>query len=781
MVSWDRTLVGRAGYYIRLAVSPKDPNEVLVTSSSLHRSTDGGQTFSDVRGGCGDCHDSWFDPTDADRYAVTGDGGLGITTNHGKSFLSVELPVAQMYHVALDDQNPYWVYGNRQDDGTMRGPSDAPDLPENVPAMRRGRFGYGGGSAFEWQHGLGGCESGFTLPDPADPDVVWATCYGNEVSRWDGRTRVAHSVSPWMHTLDSPPDALKYRCHWTPPLAIDPFDHNTVYYGCQVIFKTSDAGQTWSVISPDLSTRDPGRVVSSGGLVGDNLGQFYGEVVFAIAPSPMQKGLIWAGTNDGKVWLTRDGGGSWTDLTKNVAGLPVWGTVRQISPSAFDAATAYMAVDAHLMGDAKPYVFKTTDFGATWSRIDAGLPAGHPLSYVMTVAEDPNKAGVLFAGTGHGFFWSGDDGASWTALHAGLPAAPVSWIEVAKTPHDVVVSTYGRGIYILHDIAPLEQGYRGDVAAAANRLFQPSPGLRRARSGAATLYFSLAAAPRDSVSLQVLGPDGARVRTLRAAGRAGLNRVAWDLRYDGPTQVELRTVAPDNPRIWDEPRFKGKSTRPVTHWGIQQPQRQGPIVAPGTYQVRMALGGQTLSQPLVVLKDSTIAGSDADLAASTAAQLRVRAALDSTAAMTNRIEVLRKQIEDLRAAHAARPALEKELAKLDTRMLEVEHHFLSRSDMESDDKFFVEPYGLYLNLVWLSAEVGSGGGDVSGGADQRPTAASLALLAQREQELAAATADYRALMDRDLPAFNARMAGKLPAIGGAAPAAATTTTTSPRP
>ncbi len=773
VVSWDRTLIGRAGYYIRLAVSTKDPNEVLVTSSSLHRSTDGGQTFTEVRGGCGDCHDSWFDPTNADRYAVTGDGGLGITTNHGRTFLSVALPVAQMYHVALDERNPYWVYGNRQDDGTMRGPSDAPDMPANVPSMRRGRFG--GGSTFEWQHGLGGCESGFTLPDPTDPDVVWATCYSNEVTRWDGRTRVARAVSPWMHTFDSPPDALKYRCHWTPPLAIDPFDHNTVYYGCQVIFKTSDGGQTWSVISPDLSTRDPRYIVSSGGLVADNLGQFYGEVVFAIAPSKIQKGLIWAGTNDGKVWLTRDGGAAWSDVTKNVTGLPVWGTVRRIFPSAFDAGTAYMAVDAHLMNDPKPYIFKTTDFGATWSRISDALPSGHPLSYVMAVAEDPNKRGLLFAGTGHDFFYSPDDGATWTSLREGLPAAPASWVEVAKTQHDVVVSTYGRGIYILHDIAPLEQG-GGAAVVAGTKLYRPTPGLRRARSGEAMLYFSLPQAPKDSVQLQVLTADGAPVRTLKTAARAGLNRVAWDLRYEGPQQVELRTVAPDNPHIWDEPRFKGKATRPVMHWGIEQPQRQGPIVPPGTYQVRLALapdGAQT--EPLVVLKDSTITASAEDLAASTAAQLRVRAAIDSTASMANRIEVMRKQIEDLRAANPGRADVLKALDGLDTRMLAVEHRFLSRSDMQSDDKFFVEPYGLYLNLIWLSAEIGSGGGDVAGGADQRPTAASLALLSQREQELAAAAADYQTLMDRDLPAFNNRMAGKLPPIGGVVSVKVTTT------
>jgi hypothetical protein len=210
-----------------------------------------------------------------------------------------------MYHVAVDDQVPYYVYGNMQDNSTMRGPS--------VPSGGGGR-----GAEVGWDHGMGGCESGFTLPDPTNPDIVWASCYADEVTRWDAKAKQARSVSPYLHTLDSAPTQTKYRCHWTPPLAIDPFDHNTVYYGCQVVFKTTNSGQSWTVASPDLSTQDPSRIVSSGGLIGDNLGQFYGEVVFAIAPSTIQKGLVWAGTNDGKVWYTRTRGCEWTDVTKLV-------------------------------------------------------------------------------------------------------------------------------------------------------------------------------------------------------------------------------------------------------------------------------------------------------------------------------------------------------------------------------------------------------------------------------------------------------------------------------
>src|SRR6185437_5402099 len=314
-----------------------------------------------------------------------------------------------------------------------------------APAARGGR----GGAALAWQYAIGGCESGFTLPPKDDPDIVWASCYGNEVSRWDNKVGRARSVAPWIHTLDSEPNKAKYRCHWTPPLAIDPFDGG-VYYGCQVVFKTMDQGQSWKVISPDLSTQDPSKIVSSGGIVGDNLGQFYGEVVFAIAPSQIKKGLVWAGTNDGKLWYTTDGGatGKWTDVTKNITGLPAWATVSEIWPSTFDAGTAYVAFDAHLSDDFKPYIYKTADSGATWKKVSATLPAGNVLDYAKSVAENPNRKGMLFAGTGHAFFYSLDDGATWTHFNKSLPAAPVSWITVEPRYHDVIISTYGRGIFI---------------------------------------------------------------------------------------------------------------------------------------------------------------------------------------------------------------------------------------------------------------------------------------------------------------------------------------------
>ncbi|MFZ0332929.1 MAG: hypothetical protein WAN10_09465 [Candidatus Acidiferrales bacterium] len=756
VVNWQRTLIGRAGYYIRIAVSTGDDNEVYIANSGFFRSLDGGENFEEVPWG-GDNHDIWIDPKNPDRFALTNDAGLLITTVNGRGFHRVTLPIGQMYHVAVDNQIPYDVYSNMQDDGNMRGPSTSAG------------FAFGGGDQPDWDHAMGGCESGWTLPDLADPNIVWATCYGDEVTVWDAKTKMARSVSPWAHTLDSPPNDAKYRCHWTPPMAIDPFDNNTVYYGCQVIFKTSNGGQSWSVISPDLSTHDPSRIVSSGGIVGDNLGQFYGEVVFSIAPSPVQKGLIWAGTNDGQVWYTKTGGGNWTNVTKNISGLPAWGQISSIAPSSFAAGTAYVSVDFRLMDNRDPYIYKTTDFGQTWTQIGGGIPKSE-FSYVRVVTEDPNCQGLLFAGTGNALYYSLDDGENWKMFDTGLPHATVSWAVVQKHFHDLVVSTYGRGLYILDDIMPFEQMAK-EKSDSDVRFFQPRSAYRFTRGASAFLDYSLKSGSKEPVKLEILDASGTVIRTLKNPGRPGLNRAVWDLRYDSPTLIALRTAAPDNPHIWDESRFRGRDSRPITHWGIEGAQ-DGPLAAPGKYTVRLTVGGQTLTEPLTILRDPKAPGSDADIDASVKALLRIRDDITRTSDMVNRIEWVRKQLEDTEAMltsevadakaenkdGAKQAALLKSVQDMDTKMQNVEYSLIAKADANSDDKYYVSAYKVYLNLVWLNAEIGTGGGDVAGGADFAPTDTDMTLLEMYEKALAAATVNYRELMDKEFPAFNHSLA-----------------------
>ncbi len=781
-VSWDRRLIGRAGYYIRIRVSPDDPDHLLIANSTLWRSRDGGKIWVNGGGGCGDCHDIWWDTTPSmpGHYIVTGDGGMGIfgSPANPTGDTSVSLPIGQMYRVTVDQRSPYWVYSSRQDDGSMRIASDRPVVPQGVPSYAPppppppppgggfgrggrgggGRGGRGGGPAGPAQESMPSCESGFTYPEPNNHWFVWGTCYAAHVATYDAVADQRRSVSPWMHTLDSDPVGLKYRCQWSPPLAIDWFD-NSVYFGCQVVFRTRNRGQTWEVISPDMSTGDPERIRFSGGVVGDNLGQFYGAVVSAIAPSRHEQGVLWVGTNDGKVWISRDAGRNWTDLTVNVRMAP-WGIVRRIDASHHDAATAYMAVDYHLVDQRDPALYKTSDYGRTWSRIDATLPKGHPLDYTLSIAENPHRRGMIFAGTGHGFFYSLDDGRTWTQFKDRLPAAPVTWIEVPKNAPEVAVATYGRGIWILRDLWTLEHP---EVASSQDELtlYKPRPGTRTASGGTAAFVFSLRSAPASPITVEVLDAGGRVISTRQVQARAGMNETTWNLLHPAPDQPVLRSLPPDNPHIWDAGRWEGR-VRPVMHWGLGAASWQ-PRAAPGRYTVRMTLDGRQVSLPFEVWRDVTLPSTDDELVAGTRLQVDIVSAINEVANRINRIEIMRAQVEDLRSQQASNRELAQSLGGIYQRMYDTELHYLSRTEMHSDDKWYVEKYKLYMNLVWLLAEVGGSGGDVAGGVGYRPTDAALAVFADLLQRMAAAETDFMRLM-RDVEAFNQQFAGRLPAL-----------------
>jgi len=479
--------------------------------------------------------------------------------------------------------------------------------------------------------------------------------------------------------------------------------------------------------------------------------------------------LIWAGTNDGKLWYTKDAGSHWIDVTKNFKDLPPWGTFTQIWPSTFDPGTVYTAVSFHLMDDRKPYIYKSTDFGATWTKISGNIPSGHPLDYVLSFAGNPNKKGMLFAGTGRAFYYSLDDGATWTRFKDGLPPAPVSWISVESRFHDVVVSTYGRGLFILPNIAALEQTGSTAPQVTEARLLEPSPVFRQARSvfsqsGRSHFTFFLPAAPASPVDVEILNTAGKTIRKQQVAAHQGWNGVDWDLRYDPPTLVALKTTPAENPYIWDEPRFQGRDTRTITHWGIT-PQTGVPMAAPGKYQVRVTIDGKALTQPFEVLKDPAVATSLDDLGTSTETQVRIRDDITTTSTMVNQMEIWRKQIEDHVKAHASKADVVKALTDLNKKILDVELKLVSRSEMLSDDKYFPEAYKVYMNLIWLSGGVGMGASDEAGSIDYRPTDTQMKVLELIEKDLGAAAAAYDNLISTTIPAFNKLMSGKVAKIG----------------
>jgi hypothetical protein len=391
---------------------------------------------------------------------------------------------------------------------------------------------------------------------------------------------------------------------------------------------------------------------------------------------------------------------------------------------------------------------------------------------VRAVAENPNRKGMLFAGTGRSFYYSLDDGGHWTELSSGLPHAPATWVVVQKQFHDVVVSTYGRGLYVLDDITPLEQSsapvLSTDGTSLETRLFAPRPAYRWTQRGRALINYSLKSAPRaatasgpGSVQLQILDGEGKLVRDIRVTGREGLNRATWDLRYEPPRLVQLRTTPPENPHIWEEPRFRGQDTRPVTHWGLE-PAQVGPMVTPGKYTVKLTVDGQSSTQPIEIVRDPKVATSVADIDLSVRLQLRLRDDISAAADMINSIEVMRKQLEDLQKAYrndSSKAALLKQVTDMDKRLFAVEEKLLEPAQMTSDDKYFQQAYRVYMNLIWLNGEVGPGAGDVSGGADFPPTDTSVSVMESIEKDLNDVRTDYKRLMEQDVPAFNRALGG----------------------
>jgi photosystem II stability/assembly factor-like uncharacterized protein len=767
LVSRDHAMAERAPYYVRFAVSPDDENRLYFVTVRFSISQDGGQTFARSGfGGGGDNHDIWIDPLNADRYMIAHDGGATITLNRGKSYTRVVLPIAQMYHVNVDTRVPYFLYGNRQDGSSYRMPS---------------RSLAGGISEGEWGH-VGGCESGFAIPDTMDNATVWSGCYDGGLEVFDVRTDHARNVRVWPEAgYGWRPADMKYRWNWTFPIAISPHDHTHVYVGSQFVHLTTDGGASWKAISPDLTRNDTTHEQSSGGTSTDNLMTFDGATLFAIAESPVQKGVIWVGSNDGLVHITKDAGATWSDVTAAMK-LPPWGKISSIEPSHFDAGTAYLAVDLHELDDLSPYIYKTTDFGKTWTNIASTLPRS-PLSFVHNVAEDPVRRGLLYAGTEAGLYVTLDDGAHWAALQTNLPHAPVSWIVVQPKFKDLVVATYGRGLWILDDITPLEQMDAAPLAGKAH-LFAPRPayrfrgaqGITDAPNSAVTaenppygadLTYYLSSAVADTsqtpdttrrqrpIRIAILGPQGDTLRVLNGERQPGLNRVWWDLRSAAPAVPRLRT--PPSGKSWVRTGTDG--TRPLVSWDLDLSLR-GPLVLPGTYTVRLRVDDSTYSQPVTVLKDPNTAGSDAEVQAQAQLGLTIRGEQDSVTRMINRLEWVRAQLQSLAGqlrgdSALARDSSARRLASqadsLDRKGLAVEGALFDVHLTGAREDAFRSPMQLYGRLAALQSDVSENSADFA------PTTQQVAVNQVFAQRIADAGVRFQDFMEKQLPAFSAAL------------------------
>ena len=684
VISFDRDLACRQPYYTRMAVAPDNPDETYFLCATFNHSLDGGATLTQTgRGGGGgrgrggpppaaeaggaagrgnpgaaftspggDNHDIWIDPNNASRIVVGNDAGVHISTTRGRTWLHVQLPIAQIYHATVDTRVPYNVYGNKQDGPSYRGPSNSRSGGQ-IPRS-------------EW-HGVEGGESGWATPDPVDPNIIWSTASGSGsrggiVIRFDERTRTGQNVEVWpLSTGGTPAVDVKYRFIWDAPFLISPHDHNTVYTGSQFVHMSNDGGRTWHVISPDLTRNDKSKQQLSGGLTPDDIGVEYADVVYAINESRLQKGLIWVGTNDGLVQVTRDGGKTWTNVTAGIPGIPTWGSVRHVEPSRYNAGTAYIIVDAHQENNRDPWVYKTNDFGKTWKLIVNGLPKV-PMGYAHIIREDPVRRGLLYLGTENAMYVSFDDGDHWQSLQLGMPHAPVYGMVIQEHFNDLVIATYGRGFYILDDLSPLQK-MTPQVMASNATLFAPRPAYRfkniqgnvsqsddptagqNPQYGAAINYW-LKSAPQ-AATIAVLDATGKTVRSLQATRNAGLNRVYWDLSNEPSKSPRMRTKPVNDPDF----RMNADGTRNAPGFGTLSV-----LMPPGKYSVKLTVDGQSYTQPLTVLRDPNQRETEADIVASTNLLKSIQADMNTAAEVLGTTESARAQIlalgEDIRSKAA---------------------------------------------------------------------------------------------------------------------------------
>jgi photosystem II stability/assembly factor-like uncharacterized protein len=748
LVSYDRNLGGRTHYYFRMAVAPDNENETYYLTAGFALSTDGGETarlmLANASPG-GDNHDIWIDPKNANRIAVANDGGVSISTTRGQTWRHVQLPIAQMYHVTVDNRVPYYVYGNEQDDPSYRGPSRSAGggVSGSIPRSA-------------WQS-VGGGESGWATPDPVDPNIIWSSASGSGsiggiVERFDLRNGQMRRVEVWPdQTNGSPAADVKYRFVWTFPLTISPHDHKKLYVGSQFVHQTTDDGQSWQVISPDLTTNDKSKQGFSGGLTGDNIGVEYFSVIFAIAESSKEKGLIWVGTNDGLVQLTRDGGKNWTNVTKNIPNLPPWGTVSNIEPSRYEAGAAYITVDFHQVNNRDPFIYKTKDYGKTWKAITDGIPHSM-LSYAHCIREDPVRAGLLYVGTENGLYVSFDDGEKWEPLQSNLPRAPVYWIVVQEHFNDLVIATYGRGFWILDDLTPVQQ-MNQTVRDSSAHLFPSRPTYRfRAGTvpvtmsddpstgqnppyGAAISYY-LKSIPTGDVRIRIEDAKGQTVRILTGTKTAGLNRVTWNLEGEQTIEVRMRTTPEYAPEIKLGP--DGTRNAPGAP-------RLSILLPPGTYTVKLSAAGQELRQPLIVKKDPNSGGAEADINSQTTMMLELRSDLESGSRMVNQIELIRSQLLKLIAAPDSAPAKSAAEA-LDQKLIDIEENLIQRKLTGQGQDTVRWPPKLLAKIGYLASGLASG--------DFAPTKQQREVHALLKQQLAGLRQRLDGVLSKDLTTFN---------------------------
>ena len=694
------SMAQRAPYYTRVRVSTQDENKLYTICVTIMESNDGGVTFNGegTYAPGGDNHDIWFDPKNAKRIMVAHDGCMNMSFNGGKSWNNINLPIAQMYHVAVDNMIPYHVMGNRQDGYSYR--TAAISMQGSIPLGL-------------WE-GVGGCESGFAQPDPFDNNIIWSGCYDGGLDVTDVRTGYAHDVRPWPEAgFGWAPADMKYRWHWNFPMALSKHQKGVVYVGSQYVHKTSNRGMSWTVISPDLTTNDKTHQQNSGGMNSDNLMTFDGCTLYVIAESPVKQGVLWTGSNDGQIQVTTNEGKTWTNVTSNLKGIAQWGTIRSIDPSNFDAGTAYISISYQQLGDFKPYIFKTTDYGKTWKAIGAGIPASNT-SFVHSIKEDPGQKGLLYAGTDNGLYISPDDGATWVPLRNNLPPSPIYYIAIQKNFRDLVIATYGRGFYILDDITPIREWSKQQVKNK-NELFAPKQAYRfnyktgiHAESSmvtgqnppaGASINYYLAEEVKDKPSIIILNQQGDTINKMNGSKKKGFNRVWWNLSHTSIVLPPLKTI-PDQK---DYLKLDAQGNRPLNIYDLDIGPGLKPIKVPaGNYTVVLKVGDFVQKQNLQVLNDPNLNSNNASIQAQYTLGKQLLSSINTCLSLIERMEVKRANLIKQNTSESA--LKEKEIYNIEKELFDI-HLTGARMDV------FRNPAKILERLLALSTESQTLGAD----------------------------------------------------------------------
>ena len=716
-------MVWRPFYFAKLIVDPKNPDRVFKTDGQLILSEDGGKSFTIVggfTGAHGDLHDVWIDPTNTQTVVAGDDGGMWYSYNGGtKWWKGDNLPVSQFYHVSVDDHDPYRVYGGLQDNSSWVGQSQYP----------------GGITNSQWENMFGG--DGFWMfSDPADPDYLYAEYQGGYIARINRHTHEARDIQP------KPNYKEKLRWNWNAPIALSPNEKGTIYIGSQFLFRSRNQGQTWDRISPDLSTNDPEKQKQeqSGGVTVDNSAAEMHTTIYSISESPKDKAVIWVGTDDGNIQVTRDGAKTWTNVVGTVPGVPKGSWVSWVQASNFEAGTAYATFDRHTFGDHAPYVFRTADFGKTWTPLVTPQEVKGVRGYAHVIKEDLVQPNLLFLGTEFGLFISIDGGKAWAQFKGNrFPAVAVRDLAIHPRDNDLVLGTHGRGIWIIDDITPL-RALTADLLKQEASFVSARPVQQRIEAnggwanGAAVFvgdnppqaavitYYQRSRHLFGKLKIEVLDASGRVVDQIPASKRPGLNRVIWSMHEKPPRVPPAAQIA---------------------NAGIR-----GPRILPGIYTVRMTKGGKSSETKLTVGLDRRVKFNEADRKAQYDAAMKVHSLFGDESALMDRILVLRASLTKSGAALPEGDPLRQTVADFDKKVDAVRKQIVATTEggaITGEERLREHTDQLYGAILSYEGKPGD---------------YQIARIDALRRELGDVTKEFEQVVSKDLPALNSALKAK---------------------